>query len=97
MGLRCRSVHGGVDIGTVRGRLAGGVGEVRRGWRNDPAWVAHYAARDAERARREIARIQSDMMEKMEVIRREQAQAQTGAYTEIGGDFLAHVFGQIPQ
>lgn len=29
---------------------------MKRGWRNDPAWIEHYRKRDEDRAQREFTR-----------------------------------------
>lgn len=33
-----------------------------KGWRNDPAWVAHYAKRDAEHEQRVMNRVQLEIL-----------------------------------
>ena len=33
---------------------------MKRAWRLDPAWIAHYQRRDEERAKREIASLEME-------------------------------------
>ncbi len=38
---------------------------MKRGWRNDPAWIAHYAKRDEDMAKRQIERIKFENLQQM--------------------------------
>ena len=39
---------------------------MKRGWRNDPTWVAYYEKRDRERAERRMAIVRAEVKAMME-------------------------------
>ena len=54
---------------------------MKRGWKNDPAWVAHYRQRDDERAERQLEVAKLEHQIKMLDAQREAAAARAAHHS----------------